>query len=242
MTPGPKNNFLQLNDNGTLSLYPGKSGVATGAALKTIGSSENLQYLMLTSIQYNLAEPKIPKVDTLFGTSQKLTNSLPSGIANLTAHLSMTYADTQAYDWNTSETVTKEINSTTTIKFPVIATAVSLSLSKSTTIAEGKSTASGMETTYQSEVTIAVPAGVTYGVDIYATQQDALLISPTRGPIISPMACRFRAAVRVCWTASALGFSKLTPPASHPPASVARRRLKFPTNPLCPRRCPNRQA
>lgn len=176
VSPGPKNNFLQLNDNGTLSLYPGKSGVATGAALKTIGSSENLQYLTLTNVQYGLADAKIPKVGTVFGTTQQLTNSLPSGSANLTAHLSLTYADTQSYDWNTSNTVTKEINSTTTIKVPAIgSTAVSLTLNKSTTIAEGKSTASGMETTYQSEVTIAVPAGATYAVDIYATQQDALV-------------------------------------------------------------------
>ncbi len=171
----PESTFLQLNDNGSLSMYRGTSGVATGSAVKTIGNTASLQSLTLTSLQYDLAKATFPEVDKIYGTTQRLTNTTPT-TANLTAQLSLTYANTQSYDWGTSNTVTRSITSATTIKLPVIgSTELSLSLSGSTTISEGQSTSSGTETTYLSQVSTPVPPRTTYGIQIYATQQDALV-------------------------------------------------------------------
>jgi hypothetical protein len=171
----PAQNFLALNDNGTLSIYSGANGRATGAALATIGKAASFNDLTVTSVVYDLSKATYPEVSRVFGTTQKLINSTKSE-GNLTAHLSLAYADSQSYDWNTSKTVSGTISTTNSIKVPIIgATELSLELSRSTTISEGKSTTSGTETTYLSEVTLPVPGGVTYGVDIYGTQQEALV-------------------------------------------------------------------
>ena len=50
-----------------------------------------------------------------------------------------------------------------------------MELNASTTISHGGSTTSGEVANYQSQVSFEVPGGVTYGVQIYAYQQDALV-------------------------------------------------------------------
>ncbi len=174
-TSGTKPTFLQLNDNGTLSLYPGTNGVATGSARAARGNSATFQNLELTSINYDLAQATFPQVNQVYSVAQTLTNSshLP---ATQTTTLSLTYSNTQTYDWSVSHTVSVTIGAQKTFGVPVIGdTKLSMQLGYSTTISHGESTSSGQQTTYQSQVSVTVPPNDAVGVQIVAYQQDALV-------------------------------------------------------------------
>jgi hypothetical protein len=167
--------FLRLNDNGTLSLYPGTKGVAAGPAVATIGNPATLQNLALSSIQYDLPEAKFPDVEKQYGATHILRNPTPT-TATQTAELSLTYADTQTYDWNTTESVGLKIGATKSFKVPLIgATEFSLELSGSTSFSQGKSTSSGTEVTYRSQVSVPVPPFSTYSIRMFAFRQEALV-------------------------------------------------------------------
>ena len=165
--------FLQLNDNGTLSVYPGTNGVAGGSALATTGKSGSFQNLELTSINYDLAQATFPQVNQVYSAGQTLTNTFRTP-AYLTTTLSLTYSNTQTYDWNTSHTVSVTIGAEKKFGVPLIGdTKFSLQVGYMATFSHGGSNSSGEQTTYQSQVTVAVPPNTSVGVQIVAYQQDA---------------------------------------------------------------------
>ena len=193
---GPTPSFVQLNDNGTLSIYPGMNGVASGSALATIGKSTNFQDMTLTSINYNLAQATYPAVDQVYGVASTLTNTFSTTVTKTTT-LSLTYTNTETHDWNTSNTVSVTIGSETSFNVPVIgSTKLSLQLGYSATFSHGGSNSSGVQATYQDQVAVPVPPDTSVGVQIVAYKQDALYRSPIPAFIISLTARRSRSAGR----------------------------------------------
>lgn len=165
--------FLQLNNNGTLSIYPGTNGVASGSALTTIGKSANFQDMTLTSINYDLAEATYPQVDQVYSVASTLTNTFSQTVTKTTT-LSLTYTNTETYNWNTSQTVSVTIGSETSFNVPIIgSTKFSLQLGYSATFSNGGSNSSGVQALYQEQVAVPVPPDTSVGVQIVAYKQDA---------------------------------------------------------------------
>ncbi len=72
--------FIQLNDNGTLSIYPGTNGVATGNAITTIATpaAVNLKSIDVANINYDLNDAMLTNLTPVASQSVTDINDTPT--------------------------------------------------------------------------------------------------------------------------------------------------------------------
>jgi hypothetical protein len=159
---------LRLNDNGTLSIYPGTNGAATGAPITTIGSpSTTLKELDLTDIDYDLGQGVISNEAPVAGTS--LTHQNKTNTPQTTSvTLSLTHSDTQMFTWNLSQAVSLMVESKTTTGVPGINSEFTIGITETTTVSKGESTTSGEALTFTATDQLETPAQSTYEAQIVA--------------------------------------------------------------------------
>lgn len=164
--------FIQLNDNGTLSMYPGTNGVATGSAITTIATpaAVNLQSIDLTSIDY----------DTNAATLSNLTPVASAGVTNpnntgttvtFGSTLSYTYTSSQTFDFSTSSSTAVTISGSNSVDFfGIDVDSLSVGVTETGTISHGESTSSGESTTFTESADVPVPPGCSYTTTLQATE------------------------------------------------------------------------
>jgi PEP-CTERM motif-containing protein len=161
--------FLQLNDTGTLSIYPGTNGVATGSAQTTIAKEQahSLKELDLTDVTYDLSKAVLSNEVPVAGLTVTKTNSTPTEeTTNVT--LSLTHTDTQTFSWSESHATAVSIQSKIKIAVPGLESETTVGLTDTTTIMNGESTTSGDAILFQVQDQLKVPAFSTYADEIVA--------------------------------------------------------------------------
>jgi hypothetical protein len=158
--------FLSLNDNGTLSIYPGTNGVATGAAITTIAT--NLKELDLTEdVHYDFSKAVISNEAPVAGATVQKSNDTPTQ-ETTTVSLSLTHTDTQMFSWSESHAVAVSIQSKVKISAPGIEAETTVGVTDTTTIMNGESTSASDTTTFSVSDQLTVPAFSTYADEIVA--------------------------------------------------------------------------
>jgi hypothetical protein len=163
--------FLSLNDNGTLSIYPGTNGVATGSAITTIftQNATNLKELDLTSIDYDFSKGTITNETPVAGLAVlKMNNSSTQQTASVT--LTLTHTDTETFNWSESHAVATKIEAKSKLPIPGLESELTLGVTETTTITNGTSDAATDTTTFTLQDQLTVPAGATYSDQLMATQ------------------------------------------------------------------------
>jgi len=165
--------FLSLNDNGTLSIYPGTDGKATGGAITTIASPDatNLTSLDLTMINYDLNKGTISNPTPVASASIKHINNTDTTQTTSLA-LSLTHSDTETYDWKVSNSVAVSIESKGMFGVPGLTSETTIGITASTTFETGQSTTSGDATAFTATDFLETPPHSTYEAEIVATMGD----------------------------------------------------------------------
>jgi hypothetical protein len=103
--------FMQLNDDGTLSIYPGNNGMKTGPAIfATVapgyavspgfsGISVPVTSVTLDSINYDTADAVYKVLDPLVAYEQIPTNNTDQ-IAHPSYEVDLAYTDTETFSWS----------------------------------------------------------------------------------------------------------------------------------------------
>lgn len=165
--------FISINDNGTLSMYPGTNGVATGGAITTIATpnATNLTSLDLTMINYDLNKGTISNPTPVAGASIKhINNTDTTQTTSLT--LSLTHTDTETYDWKVSNSVAVHIESTGKFGVPGLTSETTIGITAMSTFETGQATTSGDSTAFTATDFLETPPHSTYEAEIVATMGD----------------------------------------------------------------------
>ena len=161
--------FLSLNDYGTLSIYPGTNGVATGGAITTIATpaATNLKELDLTSIDYDLSKATIANETPVAGLAVLKKNSTATE-QTTSVTLSLVHSDTQTFNWSESKAVATKIEAKSKLPIPGLESEITVGITDTTTITNGTSDASGDTTTFSVQDQLKVPGFSTYQDEIVA--------------------------------------------------------------------------
>jgi hypothetical protein len=168
--------FMQLNDNGTVSIYQGNNGVKTNPnenAVATRGTSNNVTGITLNTITYDTADTVYNAVDKVVGLDATYTNTTatPQVYPN---SVSLAYTDSETFNWSTSATISATISSSTKIGIPGIGDQTeTISLTGSASISKGQSTTQTVTATFSQGGQTSVPGESEYAVHMTGYEQVA---------------------------------------------------------------------
>jgi MYXO-CTERM domain-containing protein len=180
--------FMQLNDDGTLSIYQGNNGIKTNPNEKPVfatvapgyavspgfsGISVPVTKITLNTITYDTAHTVYNTINNIVSDYGTLTNNTDTQEI-FPWSVSLAYTNTETFNWSTSTTLSATISSATKVAIPGIGEQTeTISLTTSATISQGQSTSSGTQQTFAEGSQTAVPAHSVYKVILTAAEQDA---------------------------------------------------------------------
>ena len=180
--------FMQVNDDGTLSIYQGNNGIKTNPNEQPVfatvapgyavspgfsGVSVPVTGITVTTLTYDTAHTVYNSILNLASDTGNLTNNTDTSEV-FPFSLSLQYTDTETFNWSTSATLSATISSSTKVAIPGIGDQTeTVSLTGSATISQGQSTTKSQQQTSTQGGQITVPAHSVYKVSLTAVDQDA---------------------------------------------------------------------
>jgi hypothetical protein len=168
--------FMQLNDDGTVSIYQGNNGIKTNPnenAVYTRGTSNKVTAITLNTITYDTADTVYNAVDKVVGLDATYTNNTAT-TQTYPYNVSLAYTDSETFNWSTSAMLSGTISSSTKVGIPGIGEQIeTISLTGSATISKGQSTTQTLTTTFSQGGQTSVPGDSEYAVHMTGYEQVA---------------------------------------------------------------------